>query len=766
MRFAFKDLLNQYKVVVPQIQRDYAQGRESEIELRKSFVTKIRQSLQEHEPVLNLDFIYGYTEKSGKDEEVFIPLDGQQRLTTLWLLHWYLSPRENSVLNTEVRHYLSKFTYETRVSSKRFCINLVNQQLEIDYQDLLSAQIMDASWFMASWSNDPTVISMLNMLDTLQDAISDRASAWENLVNQQKVTFDFIDIKSDEFKLTDELYIKMNSRGKPLTTFENFKAQFSELLASSKTDYTNLKRHYENTAVSYQQYFAFKIDSIWIDLFWSYRKQTNNEIDKSIYKFFSYVAEFLFFKNNSSTTSTDVKIDFDFLNKVFSYKQNVDFLFDSLDFLSSFKDGNTSFGKLEEFFENIFNCVSTFDEYSKDYFCRAITGSGFDIKDSTILYAILCFCNNTNIREADDELRDFVRVVRNLLLGVRQPNRSKRIEYMSNLRLTDVSDYCRFIDSFVNQITIQKNKSVYQILSENEFSGFNKENIANEKIKSSLIISNPSLRQVFNLLEDHQQIQGNISNFKLDSKDIQLKITAFLEIWTPNIEDSLIIRAFLTLGDYSVRTHDGIFFFGCKGKWNRILTTYLSKEKEQISDSLDEFLSAYLQAKGNNPVEKMQYMIELYKTESMDWLYYFVKYKAITSNSYRNLNVYSWYDAKGFEINHLGNSGIQPYHSYHLNPYLIVLHQELNNSRVNLHWGRFSDVSCIWIDDKIIIRCKRDGWEIQPVDNFIINGDLITQYTLRQDGKVYYLIEVLDKDKIEIAVEFIKDLLKQLNCND
>ena len=38
------------------------------------------------------------------------------------------------------------------------------------------------------------------------------------------ITFDYIDIKSDEFKLTDELYKKMNSRGKPLTSFENFKA--------------------------------------------------------------------------------------------------------------------------------------------------------------------------------------------------------------------------------------------------------------------------------------------------------------------------------------------------------------------------------------------------------------------------------------------------------------------------------------------------------------------------------------------------------------
>ena len=128
-----------------------------------------------------------------------------------------------------------------------------------------------------------------------------------NIAENEKISFDFIDIKSDEFKLTDELYIKMNSRGKPLTPFENFKAQFSGLLASKKTDYAKAVRTYVNTTVSYQQYFAFKIDSVWMDLFWSYRTKTENEIDSSIYRFINFIAEFLFFKgNNDFYSSIDI----------------------------------------------------------------------------------------------------------------------------------------------------------------------------------------------------------------------------------------------------------------------------------------------------------------------------------------------------------------------------------------------------------------------------------------------------------------------------
>lgn len=639
MQFTLKYLLESYKVMVPQIQRDYAQGRESEFELRKGFVAKIKQTMHDNEPKLNLDFIYGYTKKAGKDEEVFIPLDGQQRLTTLWLTHWFLAPRIENKLSDEAKAYLSKFTYETRVSSKRFCYNLIQQPLAITDDNALSQQITDAPWFMASWSSDPTVLSMLNMLDTLQEEIKEKSKAWENLTNKEKVTFDFIDIKSDEFKLTDELYIKMNSRGKPLTPFENFKAQFSGLLASKKTDYTKSVRSYEKTSVSYQQYFAFKIDSVWMDLFWSYRTKTRNEIDNSIYQFINFVAEFLFFRGNPSATSSDAKLDFDFQNAVFSKKENIDFLFDSLDFLSSLKDVNL-------FFEGVFNDVSTFDQYPKDYFERAITDTGFDVKDKTILYAIIHYCSKESFKTADVELKDFVRIIRNLLLATRQNNNTKRITYSTELRLSDASKYCRFIDAFVKEIKGQKKKSVYQILSENDFGGFTKENVANEKSKASLIVQRPKLKASINKLEEHTQLQGNIANFKLDTNNIEDKIEAFLSIWNNDVEDSLIIRAFLTIDDYSVMTHsnsslDEIWFFGCKDNWNRILTSTDKDERIKVSDILDKFMIEFNNAKGATTNEKLQHLIDNFKPVERDWRYYFVKYKAITKNPYRNLNVYT-----------------------------------------------------------------------------------------------------------------------------
>lgn len=757
MSYTLKYLLETYKVMIPQIQRDYAQGRESEVELRKGFVNKIKQTLLEDENKLNLDFIYGYTEKVGATEEVFVPLDGQQRLTTLWLTHWLFAPRIDDELDQEVKKYLSKFTYETRVSSKRFCYALINKSLKIGDNCTLSQSITDAPWFMASWSDDPTVKAMLNMLDTLQEEFSTTTFAWENLTENDKITFDFIDIKSNEFKLTDELYIKMNSRGKPLTPFENFKAQFVGLLASKQTDYENLTREYGNTSVSYQQYFAFKIDSIWMDLFWNYRSKTVNKIDTSIYRFINFVAEFLFFRENPDALSADAKNDFEFLNNVFSKKENIDFLFDSLDFLSSLND-------VESFFDELFKDLSTFDEATNDYFLRSITNIGFDVKDKTIFYAVLKICHKMKIQSVDNQLKDFIRIVRNLLLTVRQTNQSKRIEYTTNLRLPNVSEYCKFIDAFVEELNSTNNQSVYTILSEKEFSGFTRENIANEKVKATFIVKNSDLKAHIHTLEEHLELQGNLSNFKLNSPDSVEKMDAFLKIWNGNIPDSLIIRSFLSIGDYSVMTHDysslgEIWFFGSNGFWNRILTTGDKEERIQVSSVLDKFLTEFYNSKGNDTTEKLQSLIDAFIEEEKDWHYYFVKYQGITDNPYRDLNVFTWKD-DGFDINNLGNSGKQPLHSYHLNPYLTALKLMFRgNEKVTLYWGRFTGLSYIRVDKKIRIKCSSSGWTINPIDDFIIDIEIIEKYDLSEKNNRYFLIENDEKDRIEIAVDFVKDIL-------
>ncbi|KAA6317679.1 hypothetical protein EZS27_032201 [termite gut metagenome] len=72
------------KIEIPIIQRDYAQGRTtSEVErIRNRFLDALFRSITNGEHRV-LDFVYGDVSQNG----VLTPLDGQQRLTTLFLLH-------------------------------------------------------------------------------------------------------------------------------------------------------------------------------------------------------------------------------------------------------------------------------------------------------------------------------------------------------------------------------------------------------------------------------------------------------------------------------------------------------------------------------------------------------------------------------------------------------------------------------------------------------------------------------------------------------
>ena len=123
------NLLNESRIEIPIIQRDYAQGRIGKEYLRERFLTQLFDALDPaSSSSLVLDFVYGCREGN-----TFYPLDGQQRLTTLWLLHWYLSLCSGSLESD--KEVLSHFSYTTRVSSRTFCEKLCSINNHYDRQE-------------------------------------------------------------------------------------------------------------------------------------------------------------------------------------------------------------------------------------------------------------------------------------------------------------------------------------------------------------------------------------------------------------------------------------------------------------------------------------------------------------------------------------------------------------------------------------------------------------------------------------------------------
>jgi len=329
-----------YRLVIPIIQRDYAQGRDNENakEIRTEFLSQLHAYMTTASGSHDLDFVYGSSapDKDTSKKREFIPLDGQQRLTTLFLIHIYLAMRTKdgeesirfykTIRTTNGNLIESLFSYRTRSSAVEFCNCLVDDGNDFSevfgkdeagnriYKKTLSDYICNTSWFYPDWLHDPTVKGMLTVLDAIDHEFdaSDHYALLRRLMSDTDPSITFIFMDLDDYKLTDDLYIKMNSRGKPLTSFENFKAKYEQyigqlekgdVVGNDEIDYDTDGYHYDsrpddttirtnksiydlrcaiqkqgNTITqSVKDYFAFNIDTKWLKPFWEFSK---SEIDK------------------------------------------------------------------------------------------------------------------------------------------------------------------------------------------------------------------------------------------------------------------------------------------------------------------------------------------------------------------------------------------------------------------------------------------------------------------------------------------------------
>lgn len=296
------------KIEIPIIQRDYAQGRIGKEKLREKFLADLKKALDsplpKDEKVLKLDFVYGNLENDKLN-----PLDGQQRLTTLWLLHWYIAFKAGTLM--ENKAVFKNFSYETRISSREFCNKL--SDFDVKQEGEIVSLIQKQTWFFSVWKQDPTIQAMLNMLggtpikdnkkndilDGIEEVFNDcdYSGYWEKLISKDcPIIFYYLDLEG--LSLSDDLYIKMNARGKNLTNFENFKADLVGFIKEKgwedewKKERINnrlekdIERHNEilKDEDNPNKTFSHKLDTDWTNIFWIY-KSKEHKIDDIYFAF-------------------------------------------------------------------------------------------------------------------------------------------------------------------------------------------------------------------------------------------------------------------------------------------------------------------------------------------------------------------------------------------------------------------------------------------------------------------------------------------------
>ena len=356
-RATFWQLITDYKINIPLVQSGYALGRKNEAERRNDFLNSIHKHLTQNNN-LHLDFIYGRVEG-----DTFTPINGQQRLTTLFLLHWYLSVKEN--IHIEERMLLHRFEYDSRNSSREFCHALVNNEFDMPSQlqeNDFATTIRNKYWYKNSWNDDPTIQSMLVMMDGIHQKfhLTKGVSLWDCLTQEDNISFDLYDLGKKGYMLTDQLYIKMNARGRQLTQFENFKPYFIKFLDKHYKDKKIL--HPKMGEVSFANYFSYKIEQEWADVFWLMRDDKNT-IDYNFSAYLKHITQLLFDKNQQDANPQDFVNTFAQYIQVYSHKDNLMFLFNSLNNLHDLviNQGKVDKGSIEEFINSLNNKVSLLD---------------------------------------------------------------------------------------------------------------------------------------------------------------------------------------------------------------------------------------------------------------------------------------------------------------------------------------------------------------------------------------------------------------------
>ena len=353
----FWNLITNYKISIPLIQRDYAYGRVHVEEKRDKFLNIIHEHLTNNKN-LHLDFVYGQV-----DGDTFCPIVGQQRLTTLFLIHWYFSLKEN--IEIENRKILDRFVYETRISCREFCHDIVHKEIEIPPHTLkrrLSDTIKNKFWYRNTWDNDPTIQSMLVMIDSIHQKFknSEGRSIWDCLTEGNIISFELLDMGNKGYNLTDQLYIKLNARGKQLTHFENFKSKFIQFAEKHYKGKNIL--HPVKGEVSYASYFAHKIEKEWTNLFWAFRED-NITIDDVFSNYLEFITQLLYFKINKEAKAEDFTNSFSQYVQIYSDEEYLLFLFNSLDKLHELSlnsEGKVDKEILNQFYTSITNKKTPF----------------------------------------------------------------------------------------------------------------------------------------------------------------------------------------------------------------------------------------------------------------------------------------------------------------------------------------------------------------------------------------------------------------------
>ena len=722
------------EIIIPKIQRDYAQGRSGRSLMRSRFLKRLFSAIDPDSPKeIKLDFVYGQVKNN-----MYFPIDGQQRLTTLFLLYLYVGKRSGVDVTA-----FSGFTYDTRDSSKEFCKMLIDIPAS-EYAGI-KKYIENQWWFTSRWNSDPTISSMMVMLDDIDSHYRDWSNerlqqVWVRLTEKNQIKF--WNLRLDDLETSDDLYIKMNSRGKPLTNFEQFKAEIESYLYD-KEDEAQKKKASE---------FSLKIDTVWTNLLWKYRDvsadsntscYTDNGLDTmfiNIFKHFIVIEGTKLFGGYKNLEETHI----------LTLSENVlkgraELLLDRFSKIMDFFEG---LGDVHVFFSEVL--TNYCDEYriksgitaepqnyrvylqqrldgAPDFFYRAAKQSELNFAEMLMLEAFFQYAyRNTAFKSIDfPYLREKIRIVRNLIVNSRDELRNERMQALL-LR----------IDKIING----------EFLDDRASGEFRQAQVSQEIAKDAFIASHPEDEWLVKFAENHSILCGNLACYMGEQGEIFTRLLhRHEELFHADADYDRIEKYLLTFGDYGPMIN-GRKLYGGRLWWNwrddiftnrnkistPILHQALNSEHSLDDATVDSAIIEWLDRRADAKEYSLAFYLAKYKGMRYgEWARYamandFVSYDIIMMN----------------KINFNGK---------HWNPYLFCVYKELEGRGASL--GDYN-APLIFEKEEVEVRGNETGYELKLKDGTII--PLKVPQTER-NGKM-----VDEVDRIDLCVIKLKKLLDQI----
>ena len=274
------------KIVIPDLQRDYCWGTVIAKDNKKSLAYNFTSELinEAKNQLKYQEFSYGIIYTYEYPETFLYLCDGQQRLTTLYLIIGVLNCYQNNPELTEIlqlKNGQPRLKYEVRNSTDYFIKDLVNltfnQQKINDLEDTSKT-----TWYRDIYKDDPSIMSIVNALRDIHKLIN--IDNYEQITTflLDKVGFVYINLEAKE-EGTKQTYSKIREYGEKMYEIVNTCGDPMEVNEHQKSVLLS-KIPKEN-----QKEWTAKWE-IWQDFFWVHRG-TQLSADEGFNEFLSWIAK-------------------------------------------------------------------------------------------------------------------------------------------------------------------------------------------------------------------------------------------------------------------------------------------------------------------------------------------------------------------------------------------------------------------------------------------------------------------------------------------